>query len=532
MKEVLFYQLIKGLSWVLFMIIINMVLSGCQESGDVRESGDYRNVIFIIGDDHTKSALSMNNHKLVKTPNLDRLASQGVSFSRAYCNSPICSPSRQSMLTGKYPHATGVTLLFTPFQDSRNETIAEHLSKNSFKTALVGKSHFNEWIWGPLYADTSPDFGFQTIIDRRDYRDHILEFQPTPIPDSIATMKLYTERNPESIWNTRFLPGDCYEKDCSGTYLTQRAIDFLEENKDNRFLLWMAYHEPHQPFDFPVEYRNNIDPEQIVLPEGSPEDDRWVPELFKQFEPDQVKNAVSAYLTSVEYMDNNIGKILTALENLGLDENTLIVYTSDNGYLLYDHKRLEKHTMWEQAVSVPLIIKGREILAEQNDQLISNIDLAPTVLNALGVPPLPEAQGRSFYPMLRKENHEPREFVFSEYLEDNMAMITTRKWKYIFMTGKRDLGLEYATGFGAPGITHLLYDLENDPGEAANVSGSDDNKEVLGVLQEKMLQEFMATHPDAVNAPTELSLIGKLVWFCEPRDVGAEHGGVPLRISG
>ena len=502
--------------------LLSLLLFSCTEK--MQSDAAFQNVIVIVADDHTTKA--MGNHPLINTPNLDRLASESLVFNRAYCNSPICSPSRQSMLTGKYPHATGVTLLFTPFADGPNITIAEHLKTYDFATALYGKTHFNEWIWNGLYEDSPPAYGFDEIFDNNDVRQSGSVKQS--IPDSIRTNDSYSPGTPHAIWNTSYLPSPCYDEDCEGTILAEKAVDYLRKNKDNRFLLWLAFYEPHAPFNFPVEYANAINPEQVMLPATSEEDDRWEPEIFRNLADEERKSAIAAYLTSTMYLDKNIGLVLNALGKLGLDENTLVIYASDNGYLLYDHKRLEKHTMWEEAVSVPLFIKGKGIKPRLSEELVEYVDIVPTILDALQIPSLTEVQGRSFYPLVMGKEEATKDIVFSEYLEDNMAMVAEKKWKYVFHTGKRDLGLEYKTGYGAPGITHLLYDLENDPLETKNMA--DENPEKVLELQKIMLGKFLETHPQAQMLPEELSLIGKLVWFCEPGDVGAEYGGEPLRV--
>lgn len=502
--------------------VLSLLSFSCAEK--MQPDPAFRNVIVIVADDHTKKA--MGNHPLINTPNLDRLASESLVFKRAYCNSPICSPSRQSMLTGKYPHATGVTLLFTPFADGPNTTVAEHLKGFGFATALYGKSHFNEWIWNGLYQNSPPTYGFDEIFDNNDIRQS--DRVKKSLPDSIKTNNSYSPGTSHSIWNTSYLPSPCFDEDCEGTILAKRAVDYLRKNKDYRFLLWLAFYEPHAPFSFPVEYANSVSPAQVVLPATSAEDDRWEPEIFRNLVDEERKGAIAAYLTSTMYLDKNIGLVLDALPKLGLVENTLIVYASDNGYLLYDHKRLEKHTMWEQAVSVPLFVKGKGIRPRESEKLVEYVDIVPSILDALQIPPLTEVQGKSFYPMASGKDEETKDIVFSEYLEDNMAMVAGEKWKYVFHTGKRDLGLEYKTGFGAPGISHLLYDLENDPREAKNVA--DENPEKVLELQKIMLSRFLETHPQAQMLPEELSLIGKLVWFCEPGDVGAEYGGKPLRV--
>ncbi len=505
------------------MLVI--MLASCALEESTEKPFTYSNVLVILADDHSKYASGFRNHDLVQTPNLDSLFRSSLSFSRAYCNSPICNASRQSMLTGKLPHATGVSLLFTPFNDVNNQTIAEHLKDHEFRTGLIGKSHFNSWIWGDIYEDNLPTFGFDTIIDTGDYRRKI---QKESIPEKIATQADYESRDFHSIWNTSYLPADCYEKDCRGTFLNDQAIQFLHRNKDNRFFLWYAPHEPHAPFDFPVEFVNRIDTSRIEIPSHSTLDERWIPEIFKQFSPGEKKGAIASYLTSVEYLDSSLGKLFAALKDLGLTDNTLVVYASDNGYLLYDHGRLEKHTMWEQSISVPLLFNGSTIKAGVSQSLFSMTDLAGTLVDALGVDRMKGSTGISHWNSITIGAGDHREYVFAEYLEDNLLMMVSDEWKYVFHTGKRDLGLEYKTGNEPSGIQEWLFDLTNDPGETENKILQ--NTEVAVELREAMLLQLMETHPDAINLPAGLTTLGKLAWFAEPRDVGADVGGIPLPV--
>lgn len=213
---------------------------------------------------------------------------------------------------------------------------------------------------------------------------------------------------------------------------------------------------------------------------------------------------------------------MEALKSNNLDENTLVVYISDNGYLLNDHKRFEKHTMWEEAVQQPMIFRVPGIEGNvTNSSLIEYIDVVPTILDFIGKPELNEVQGKSFEPLIKGERTVHREYVFSEYLQDNMAMVATREWKYIFHTGSRDLGIGYFTGNGPSGIFHGLYNLKLDKSEGSNLAYYPEHKSVLDNMQEMMLLHFIETHPDAENCPQNLTTEGKLVWFCEPRDVGA-----------
>jgi choline-sulfatase len=491
----------------------------------------FKNVVVIVSDDHAWHTLGCYGNEVIRTPNLDRLAREGVMFTNAYCNSPICSASRQSMLTGQYPQSTGVTLLFTPFQETGNPTIAHHLGEKGFNSKLIGKTHFNHWIWYPVWEEW-PRYGFDSIMEGGVHRAWLETQERKPLPENI----LYYERanpveDPAGFWNAGNRPHPVYDDESQGTFFARKAIEFMERNKDDRFFLWLAFNEPHAPFHYPVEYTGKYDPAEVPFPKGSPEDERWVPEIFRGLSEDERQGIIAAYYTCVEYMDKNIGLVINALNEMGIEENTLIIYVSDNGYLLNDHKRFEKHTMWSESVKVPLIISGNGLQKGIVSQaIIEGVDIVPTVIDLLGISPLEEAQGKSFKNLLTGDVADFKEYAYSVFLEDNMVMIANKEWKYVFMTGKRDLGLEYATGFGAPGLSHFLYNQVNDPMETTNLAYNPDYTVYREKLQQDLLKWFMETHPYRNELPSGLSTDGKLMWFAEPRDVGAEYGGRPLRI--
>lgn len=494
-----------------------------------QETIDNQNVVFILADDLTYKSVSSYGNQQVRTPNLDRLSQNGIRFTNNFCNSPICSASRQSILTGKYPPSTGVTLLFTPFNDKRNETIAEHLKKQGFVTGLFGKTHFNSWIWGEEYQNL-PKYGFDTIVESTQHKNWLNSRQRKPLPEGLNFYDRQSNKSNDT-WNTKNLPHSVYDDESEGTFTAQKAIEFIEQHKDKRFCVWLSFYQPHAPFYYPVEFAGRFNSADIQLPTGSPEDDRWIPAIFRDFTNEQKKNVIAAYYTSVEYLDKNIGLVLDALNVMSLDKNTLIVFVSDNGYLLYDHKRFEKHTMWDYSVKVPMIISGPNIpKGIVLDAITEAIDIVPTTCELLKVPQMKQAQGLSFHDLLtgKKKDHKP--FAFSVFLEDNILMISSKEWKYVFTTGKRDLGLEYSTKYGAPGITHFLYNLALDPGETENLSGKISNQEMLRNLQMELLNWCINTWPDANDLPDNLTIEGKLAWFAEPRDIGAEYGGKALRL--
>ena len=291
-----------------------------------------RNVVCIIGDDHAANVLGCYGNKIVRTPNLDRMASRGVLFTHAYANAPLCSASRQSLLTGKYPHACGVTLLRTSFPEEQT-TIAEHLQQYGFRTGVIGKTHFNNGL----------PHGFETRIDTREYRKNLEENPPEKPPSGLETRPPWKPfRDPARVWlNADGRSSQYYDKDDLGTFLANKAVEFIEQNMQDRFCLWVGFHEPHSPFNFPVEYAGKYKPEDMSLPKVSSGDDRWIPEIFRDLSDDEKRGIIASYYTSVEYLDKNVGLILDKLEQTGLDKNTLVIYIGDQGYLLGHHKRFK-----------------------------------------------------------------------------------------------------------------------------------------------------------------------------------------------
>jgi choline-sulfatase len=471
-----------------------------------------RNVLFIMGDDHSADVLGCYGNNRVRTPNLDRLASQGTRFGRAYVNCPMCTPSRQSLLTGKLPHTAGVTLLQTPLSENQ-VTITEHLKAQGFATGAVGKMHFNSEL----------KHGFDYRFDKADHQKYLKEHPAQPLPAGTKVKPVWQPfKDPARIWlNAEGLPVGLLDADSEGTFFSNKAMEFLRDNKDQRFCLWVSYNQPHSPFDFPVEYAGKYEPAKMPLPQTSPEDAPWIPAIFRDLTDADKRGIVASYYSAVEYHDKNVGMVLHELKRLGLEDSTLVVYVGDHGYLLGHHGRFEKHSMWEPAVRAPLIVRrgaGRGQVRSSN-ALVEFVDLAPTILEALDVRGMSGLQGKSFVPVIDGKIKRHRESVFSEYLVDNRVMLRTEGWKYVFTTGKADLALGYATGNPPPGITHTLYDLKRDPGETRNLAKDPKHKAKLQELQQALLRRFQETHPRVKELPAGASVDEALVWFCEPPEL-------------
>ena len=470
-----------------------------------------KNVVLIIGDDHMADVVGIYGNKIIQTPNLDRIAREGVFFSRAFANAPLCSASRQSILTGKYPHAAGVTMLRTAF-DSAQYTIADHLRGKGFKTGIVGKTHFNN------YGPNPPDHGFSFHYSRKAYREYLEKATLKKVADTIAVRPAWKPfRDPARIWlNADQFPVGRYDEDMEASLLVEAAKKFISGYKFDRFFLTVGFHEPHSPFDFPIDVKQTYDPADMPLPPTSAEDDQWIPAIFKDLSEEDKRGIIASYYTSVSYLDEKVGEIYDHLVANKLADKTLFIYIGDQGYLLGHHKRFEKHMMWDEANHAPLIVKagnnwntGRKI-----DALTEFVDLAPSILDLLGVEPMLSSQGNSFLPVLSGRLASQNVEIFSEFLVDNKVMVRTEEWKYIYTTGTYDLGQGYATGLGPSGVSHRLYNLSKDPYEHQDVAEL--HPEIMAQLQDRLLTWFMETHPFASDLPTGLSLEEKLAWFSIP----------------
>ncbi len=486
---------------------------GCGVPGEAPVQPEpVHNLLFIMGDDHSIGVFGAYGNAVIRTPNLDRLAAQGARFERAYVNSPFCTPSRQSLITGKLPHAVGVTLLPTPLSEDQT-TIAEHLKRFGFRTGAVGKMHFN----------SSLRHGFEYRVDRGQYREWLEMMGPSQPRETTRVRPSWRPfRDPARIWlNADVLPGSQIDEHSEGTYFAEKAIEFLRTRSEQRFCLWLSFAEPHSSFNFPVEYSGKYNPADMTIPEVGPDDAALVPAIFRDLTKQDKKGIIASYYTSVEYLDKNVGLVLEELDRLGLSGKTLVIYVGDHGYLLGHHSRFEKHTMWEEVVRAPLLARGPGIAPAVNQALVEFVDLVPTILELLGIPPLPGVQGVSFEEVVRGQAREHRQSLFAEYLPDNQAMLRTRRWKYIFTSGQHDLALGYATGNPPTGIEHRLYDMVEDPQEFTNLADRPELAETLGSLQGQLLDRFKHTDPRADQLPPDLDVSQALAWFCEPPENAA-----------
>jgi choline-sulfatase len=489
------------------------VAAAAAAAQPVRAQSRRPNFLFLISDDHAGYVMGAAGNRKALTPNLDQLASEGTRFASHFCNSPVCTPSRQSILTGLLPHAAGVTRLRTPLSDQKM-TLAKRFQEAGYQTAVFGKMHFNRPGEKGLH-------GFDTCVTEREINQEWLsEVKPRAVTDDIAVRPEWRPfKDPARIWlNADKRPYPRFDGEMRSDYSVRRAFDWLEANRTKPFAMWFSLQEPHSPFDFPIEYRDGMDPANFPAPAVGPEDAWQIPLIFRDLSPQDKSGIIAAYYTSARFMDHNMGRVLAKLRGLNLEENTMVVYLADHGYSLGQHGRFEKHCGYDPALHVPLIFRWPgKVRKGVVENLTEHVDVPATITDMMNLKPLPGAHGRTLRPYLTGRNPDARSMIFSEYPENEEVFARSKRWKYIYCSGKRRREDGYETDDPTPGRYQRLYDLTNDPNELRDVAGK--HPDVVAEMQASILAQFRRTHPDAAREPSQASKEDSLDFYVRPRDL-------------
>jgi arylsulfatase A-like enzyme len=498
----------------LWLLLLLLLVRPTQANRRVRAEplGDDQprpNIVILVTDDQTAGVMGIDGDPRRATPRLDALARQGVRFDRAYCNAPVCTASRQSFITGRYPHAVGVTLLPTPLPDDA-VTLGDWLGDLGYTTGAIGKMHFN----------SPARHGFQERLDAPDWQRWLRQ-NPPEGGDQRRPWKPF--QDPASVWlNAATRDMGLPESAMPSTFYADRAIEFLRRHKGEPFALVVGFPDPHSPFNFPRELAGTFRPEQFDVPEVSDRDRQEQPVIFAPLTSDDVRGIQASYFTSLHHVDHQIGRVLDALDAEGLADNTIVVVLGDNGYMLGQHGRFEKHVLYEPAVRVPLIVRwtGRLPAGRRVIELVELVDLLPTLLDLAGLPRPPDLHGVSLTPLLRDEpDAKGRETVFSEYLENEEAMIRSSRYKLIVGTGRRHRQDGYATANPLPGPSIRLFDMESDPDETTNLADEPDVQLVKERLLDELHRRLTTTRGDRGPVPPGLSRLEAIHWCLVPRDL-------------
>jgi arylsulfatase A-like enzyme len=534
-----------------------------------------RNILFIMCDQLRWDYLSCYGHPRLATPNIDALAARGVRFTRAYVQSPVCGPSRMSFYTGRYVASHGATWNGVPLKVGEM-TLGDYLRPLGVQTVLVGKTHMKADAEGMerLGIDPSSIIGVRVSECGFDpfERDDGLHAQgpdgrydpQTPRYNVYLNKAGYAGDNPwhdwanaaqgegnklASGWAMRHAskPARVKEEDSETPYMTRRAMDFIAQAGDSPWCLHLSYIKPHWPYIAPAPYNAMYGKADVLPPVRSEEERRDPHPVYRAFMNLRVSSAFSrdevrdevipVYMGLIKQIDDQLGHLFRFMQERGLDENTLIVFTSDHGDYLGDHWMGEKDLFHEPSARIPLIVcdPSPEADAARStacEELVESIDLVPTFLEALGSNPARQShrlEGRSLLPLLRGRTlGEWRQFAFSEYdysqlpvaaelgIEPRHArlfMVADRRWKYVH----------------APGFRPMLYDLEADPNEFRDL-GADpvhegERRRLAAALAEwglRLSQRTTRSEQQMQEARGKSQRLGILIGVWDETDVLAE----------
>ncbi|HAE18318.1 sulfatase [bacterium] len=462
------------------------------------------NVVFVLTDDQRSDALGCMGHPHLKTPHIDRLAKEGLLFKNHFCTTSLCSPSRASILGGLYAHSHGVVNNFTDYPRDL-PTFPRQLQSNGYTTAYIGKWHMGE-------DDDSKRPGF----------DHFV-----------------THRGQGKYFDTEFRANDGERKVVPGYYttvVTDMALNWMkqQEGGDKPFMLMLGHKAPHS-FYFPEKkYEKSFDHVRIPYPETAfqlGDKPKWISQrlstwhgiygpLFdwrKDF-PDtsaagmlNFEKMVRAYWGTLLSVDDSVGRLYAYLKKAGQLDNTLFIFTSDNGLLEGEHGMVDKRTGHEASLRIPLVVRypGLTTKPKTIESQTLTLDFAASILEICSAPPLPKTQGRSWKKLVTNGDPNWRTSWYYEYNYEkqfpytpNVRALRTNEWKYI----------RYPHGDGSPD-KHMaeLYHLKSDPGETTNLIADKKQKATIAKLRKELARRIAESHPGGKDKmPMDEGIKGEL----------------------
>jgi choline-sulfatase len=471
------------------------------------------NVILLMSDQHKRSCMGAYGDPVARTPNLDRLADQSTRFAAAYCTNPVCTPSRASLLTGLYTHHLEAQNNATPYLPS-HKTMAHHFNAAGYLTALIGKMHwvdaqshgfeyrleFNDWFQylGPkaqLYAD---ELGQPNSGAGQPEIDDLWREEGDPWK---GHRTLDGREGPVAVGHVSSLA----EQDQFDSFVARESVRFLKRfgHGNQPFFLISSFLKPHDPFMPAQRFADMFRPEDMKLPaswgkanlaalpgevQRSIQYNAPTPELR---DPEQAKKRIALYYANLAQMDDCLGKIVQAVHDLGLQNDTILCYTSDHGEMLGDLGLWQKFQFYEGSCGVPLMIHIPGRASGVCDTPVSLVSLCSTLTELAGVPLLQSNDGQSLAGMLRNPSTaKPYGPVFAEY------GLTSRQPKYMVRSG------EWKYTFWVHDIPEL-YNLRTDPAELRNLAA----ESASAAQVERMKQTLLAWHrpPEEDRLPTHPS---------------------------
>ena len=436
------------------------------------------NVLFIISDDLTATALSCYGNKVCQTPNIDRLASQGTRFTKAYCQGTYCGPSRASFMSGYYPHAIKMLGYGSPRPAiGERATWAQHFKNNGYHTARVSKI-FHMGVPGGI------EKGTDGADDPASWSERFNSAGPEwkALGDGETLENNADGRKPGPVGGNTFVVVEADGDDLvhSDGKTAAKAVELIKQNKDKPFFLGVGFVRPHVPFVAPrKDYTNFLPYAKMQLPPKLKDDWADIPKAGINYKTSRnmkmdvrrQKKAVGGYYASVAFMDRMVGQVLDGLKEAGLDDNTIVIFTSDHGYHLGEHDFWAKVSLHDESAAVPLIIRMPGKKPAVCHSLVELLDLYPTLSNLCGLKVPKRLQGKDISMMMTDPAKEVRSAAFS--VNGKGFLLREQDWAYIAY-GKNGLGDEE------------LFDMKQDPKQFTNLAQDPKYGQILAHFQKQM----------------------------------------------
>jgi uncharacterized sulfatase len=456
------------------------------------QAAESLNVLFIAVDDMNND-LGCYGNALVKSPNIDALAARGVKFDRAYCQFPLCSPSRTSLMTGLRPDTTRTFNLQYHFRQGLPDvaTLSQFFKNNGYYAARVGK----------IYHYGNPgEIGTDGLDDAPSWTE---KFNPAGRDKTILEPEII-RLSKGGLGSSISILADKTGKDEEHTdgMVASQTIRLLEANKDKPFFIAAGFYKPHCPYVAPQKYFDLYPLEKITLPEIAEGFRQTVPAPalastnpwpYLGVMPDEARQGKQAYYATISFVDAQIGRVINALDRLGLRDNTVVVFWSDHGYLLGEHGMWMKQSCFEESARVPLIIAPpkSKSAGQSCPRTVELLDIYPTLVDLAGLIPPTHLQGARLRPLLDNPQAAWNRPAFTQVQRGALPghSVRTERWRYTEWDG------------GEKGTE--LYDHKNDPQELKNLA---DNPQFTGV-QAQMKALIKANHPMRVQGGKALKSV-------------------------
>lgn len=425
---------------------------------------DKPNILFLFSDQHNAGCLSCAGHNDVKTPNLDKLAATGTRFENAYCQNPVCTPSRMSFLSSIYPSTHGYYGLYGPEPVQPMLSMFKYFKETGYRTGALGKLHTPRY-----WIERDCQFVYDEFIEH---------------PKYLEGVGLY-EQNDNRAFNgnrdgkTSNIP---LEHSCE-VVLAKQAVRFIHNQGEpadrgddsTPWMAWISFARPHQPCTPSEPFASMYNPDEIFLPPTADTDNELFLTKRKNKGEEEIRNYLAKYLGLVSQVDYGIGLIMDELEKSGQLENTIIVYSSDHGDFAGEHSGFEKYGgISTRAITrIPMIVKTPATRGMVTDGIVESVDLFPTLCQLAGLDIPDTVQGISMVPVLRNPETSIRDSALTE--NAYRKAIATKKWRYIANIDRED---------------DELYDQENDPWELNNLIHSPEHKDIIFQMSRFLLDRL------------------------------------------